>query len=44
MSECKTDKDGKKVKKGELLSNVKENQSDVWDNLLNNIPLSHLHL
>jgi len=29
------DKDGNKVKKGELLSNVKENQNEVWCNFLN---------
>jgi hypothetical protein len=29
------DKDGKKVKKGELLSNVKTNQNEVWSNFLN---------
>jgi hypothetical protein len=29
------DKHGNKVKKGELLSNVKENQNDVWCNFLN---------
>jgi len=28
------DKDGKKSKKGELLSNVKDNQMDIWNNLL----------
>ena len=28
------DKDGKKVKKGELLSNVKTNQNEVWSNFL----------
>jgi hypothetical protein len=28
------DKDGNKVKKGELLSNVKENQNEVWRNFL----------
>jgi len=28
------DKEGNKVKKGELLSNVKENQSEVWCNFL----------
>ena len=28
------DKDGNKVKKGELLSNVKDNQNEVWCNLL----------
>jgi len=28
------DKDGNKVKKGELLSNVKDNQSEVWCNFL----------
>lgn len=28
------DKDGNKIKKGELLSNVKDNQSDVWSNFL----------
>ena len=28
------DKDGNKVKKGELLSNVKENQNEVWSNFL----------
>ena len=28
------DKDGKKVKKGELLSNVKDNQNEVWCNFL----------
>jgi len=29
------DKDGNKVKKGELLSNVKDNQNEVWRNFLN---------
>jgi hypothetical protein len=29
------DKDGNKIKKGELLSNVKDNQNEVWSNLLN---------
>ena len=29
------DKDGNKVKKGELLSNVKDNQCEVWSNFLN---------
>ena len=29
------DKDGNKIKKGELLSNVKDNQNKVWSNLLN---------
>jgi hypothetical protein len=29
------DKDGNKVKKGELLSHVKENQCEVWSNFLN---------
>jgi len=29
------DKDGNKVKKGELLSNVKDNQQEVWCNFLN---------
>ena len=29
------DKDGNKIKKGELLSNVKDNQNEVWNNLLN---------
>ena len=29
------DKDGNKVKKCELLSNVKENQNEVWSNFLN---------
>jgi len=29
------DKKGNKIKKGELLSNVKENQNEVWSNLLN---------
>jgi hypothetical protein len=29
------DKNGNKVKKGELLSNVKENQNEVWCNFLN---------
>ncbi len=29
------DKDGNKVKKGELLSNVKDNQNEVWYNFLN---------
>jgi len=29
------DKDGKKVKKGKLLSNVKSNQNEVWSNFLN---------
>jgi len=29
------DKDGNKVKKGNLLSNVKENQNEVWYNFLN---------
>ena len=28
------DKDGNKVKKGELLSNVKDNQDEVWSNFL----------
>ena len=28
------DKEGKKVKKGELLSNVKDNQHEVWNNFL----------
>uniref|UniRef100_A0A6C0DH74 Uncharacterized protein n=1 Tax=viral metagenome TaxID=1070528 RepID=A0A6C0DH74_9ZZZZ len=28
------DKEGKKVKKGELLSNVKDNQNEVWSNFL----------
>jgi hypothetical protein len=28
------DKDGNKVKKGELLSNVKDNQNEVWSNFL----------
>jgi hypothetical protein len=28
------DKDGNKTKKGELLSNVKENQTEVWSNFL----------
>jgi hypothetical protein len=28
------DKDGNKVKKGELLSNVKDNQNEVWGNFL----------
>ena len=28
------DKDGNKVKKGKLLSNVKENQNEVWSNFL----------
>jgi hypothetical protein len=28
------DKEGKKVKKGELLSNVKDNQNEVWTNFL----------
>ena len=31
----KKDKEGNKVKKGELLSNVKDNQNEVWSNLLN---------
>ena len=29
------DKDGNKIKKCELLSNVKDNQNEVWSNLLN---------
>jgi len=29
------DKDGNKVKKGELLSNVKDNQKEVWSNFIN---------
>ena len=29
------DKEGNKVKKGELLSNVKDNQNEVWSNFLN---------
>lgn len=29
------DKDGNKVKKGELLSNVKDNQNEIWCNFLN---------
>jgi hypothetical protein len=29
------DKDGNKIKKGELLSNVKDNQTEVWCNFLN---------
>ena len=29
------DKEGNKIKKGELLSNVKDNQNEVWNNLLN---------
>ena len=29
------DKDGNKVKKGELLSNVKDNQNEVWCNFIN---------
>jgi hypothetical protein len=29
------DKDGNKIKKGELLSNVKDNQNEIWSNLLN---------
>jgi len=29
------DKDGNKIKKGELLNNVKDNQNEVWSNLLN---------
>lgn len=29
------DRDGNKVKKGELLSNVKDNQHEVWNNFLN---------
>jgi hypothetical protein len=29
------DKDGNKIKKGELLSNVKDNQNEVWCNFLN---------
>jgi hypothetical protein len=33
------DKDGNKIKKGELLSNVKDNQNEVWSNLLN---LNHI--
>jgi hypothetical protein len=28
-------KEGNKIKKGELLSNVKDNQNEVWSNLLN---------
>jgi len=31
----KKDKEGNKVKKGELLSNVKDNQNEVWSNFLN---------
>lgn len=31
----KQDKDGNKVKKGELLSDVKDNQNEVWCNFLN---------
>ena len=31
----KKDKEGNKIKKGELLSNVKDNQNEVWSNLLN---------
>jgi hypothetical protein len=30
-----TDKEGNKIKKGELLSNVKNNQNEAWSNLLN---------
>ena len=29
------DKEGNKIKKGQLLSNVKDNQNEVWSNLLN---------
>jgi hypothetical protein len=29
------DKEGNKIKKGELLSNVKDNQNEIWSNLLN---------
>ena len=29
------DKEGNKIKKGEMLSNVKDNQDEVWSNLLN---------
>ena len=29
------DKEGNKINKGELLSNVKDNQNEVWSNLLN---------
>ena len=29
-----TDKEGKKTKKGELLSNVKDNQTEIWNNFL----------
>lgn len=29
------DKEGNKIKKGELLSNVKENQNEVWSNFIN---------
>lgn len=29
------DKEGNKIKKGELLSNIKDNQNEVWSNLLN---------
>jgi len=29
------DKEGNKVKKGELLSNVKDNQNEVWSNFIN---------
>ena len=29
------DKEGNKIKKGKLLSNVKDNQNEVWSNLLN---------
>ena len=29
------DKDGNKVKKGELLSNVKDNRNEVWSNFIN---------
>ena len=29
------DKEGNKIKKGELLKHIKESQPDVWDNLLN---------
>ena len=29
------DKEGNKIKKGELLSNVKDNQNELWSNLLN---------
>jgi hypothetical protein len=33
------DKKGNKIKKGELLSNIKDNQNEVWSNMLN---LNHI--